>query len=174
MEMFDVSANVKKELTSKAVKKYKGFQGTIKSAGIQTLSLTTTLKNKKTITNEVTCVATCGLDRFLRVHNTDTSELIAKVYLKSRLNCLLFSKHEPLKVGKAKSNVVDDDQLSSINSQVGTDDLWSDMETIVEEHPNLKRKQEKRLEEFDSEVSDAENKTDDTAPEFKMPKYVFF
>lgn len=166
--MFDVKSNNTKDTSSKALKRYKGFQGTIKSAKIEKL----TVPAFKNTTKEVTCVATCGLDRFLRVHNIETSELVSKVYLKSRLNCLLFSKHEPVKVNgeKSKKNV-DEDQLSSINSEdLGTDDLWSDMEQIVEEHPNMKRKVDERLNEFDSEISETENQPDTEEPEFKMPK----
>lgn len=171
MEMFDVKTQPNKETNSKSIKKYKGFQGTIKSMVIQTLTLSSILKNKKTISQEVKCVASCGLDRFIRVHNIKTSELIAKIYLKSRLNCLLFSRHEPIKVKTANNTSKDDDELSNINSEdLGTDDLWSDMEQIVENHPNLKRKADERLEEFESEVSENENKPDDSQPEFKMPK----
>jgi ribosome biogenesis protein NSA1 len=75
MEMIDLRSSNTKNLTVNSLKKYKNFQGTIKSMQI---------------TNQH--VATCGLDRFLRVHNIETSELVSKVYLKSRLNCLLFSK----------------------------------------------------------------------------------
>lgn len=167
--MFDIKSNNTKDTTSKAVKRYKGFQGTIKSAIIEKL----TVPAFKNTTKEITCVATCGLDRFLRVHNIETSDLVSKVYLKSRLNCLLFSKHEPIKVNGDKSKIknVDEDQLSSINSEdLGTDDLWSDMETIVEKHPNIKRKMNERLNEFDSEVSENENQPDTAEPEFKMPK----
>uniref|UniRef100_UPI00398E9E60 WD repeat-containing protein 74 n=1 Tax=Pristiophorus japonicus TaxID=55135 RepID=UPI00398E9E60 len=39
-------------------------------------------------------VASCGLDRFLRIHNTADKRLQHKVYLKSRLNCLLFTSRE--------------------------------------------------------------------------------
>ncbi len=174
--MLDVTVKkeTKKDTNSKAIKKYRGPSGTVKSVLVQTLNLTTTLKNKKTITNSAVCVASCGLDRYLRVHNVENSELIAKVYLKSRLNCMLFSCHEPVKVNSEKKQQgVDDDQLSMINSEdLGTDDLWSDMETIVEEHPNLakKRHAEERLEDFESEVSETENQPDAIEPEFKMPK----
>uniref|UniRef100_A0A8C4R983 WD repeat domain 74 n=1 Tax=Eptatretus burgeri TaxID=7764 RepID=A0A8C4R983_EPTBU len=39
-------------------------------------------------------VASCGLDRFLRVHDLRNKQLLHKVYLKSRLNCLLLSSKE--------------------------------------------------------------------------------
>jgi ribosome biogenesis protein NSA1 len=104
MEMIDLRASSDKNSKANSLKKYKSFQGTIKSMQI--------------FNNHV---ATCGLDRFLRVHNVETSQLVSKVYLKSRLNCLLFSKHQPIKQNstdtkKVKAEV-DDDQLSNINSE---------------------------------------------------------
>lgn len=151
--MIDLRTYNSKNATANAIKKYKSFQGTIKSIQI----------NDKH-------VATCGLDRFLRVHDYETSVLASKVYLKSRLNCLLFSKHEPVKAATATNGkkVVDDDQLSNINSEdLGTDDLWSDMETIIEEHPVIKRKLTERLNEFESEP-DTPQEEDDKV--FKKPK----
>ena len=73
--MIDLRSSNTKNLTVNSLKKYKNFQGTIKSMQIINQH-----------------VATCGLDRYLRVHNIETSELVSKVYLKSRLNCLLYSK----------------------------------------------------------------------------------
>ncbi|KAJ8276576.1 hypothetical protein COCON_G00083280 [Conger conger] len=39
-------------------------------------------------------VASCGLDRFLRVHSLEDRSLQHKVYLKSRLNCVLLSNRD--------------------------------------------------------------------------------
>lgn len=152
MEMIDLRSANAKNGAAQCLKKYKSFQGTIKSMQIHDKY-----------------VATCGLDRFLRVHNYETSQLVSKVYLKSRLNCLLFSNHEPIKLDtKNKKTEIEDDQLSNINSEdLGTDDLWSDMETIMDEHPilaeNKKRKNfTDRLNDFDSE--------NDQDKVFKKPK----
>ena len=98
----------------KPCRKYKGFAGTIKSISIN--------KDKKSI-------ASCGLDRFLRIHSLDDSLLLNKIYLKSRLNCLLFSKYEPIanfndKKSKNIEDTIEDDLLSDINSEyLGTDML---------------------------------------------------
>ncbi|NXW89203.1 WDR74 protein, partial [Alopecoenas beccarii] len=40
-------------------------------------------------------VASCGLDRFLRVHDLSNGRLRHKVYLKSPLTCLLLSSRHP-------------------------------------------------------------------------------
>lgn len=166
MEMIDLRTATSKNDQCKTVKKYKGFQGTIKSIQIQN----TPLYN---LNGSDLCVATCGLDRFLRVHHVESSTLLSKVYLKSRLNCLLFSKHEPVKPESKKSDELEDDQISNVNSEdLGTDDLWSDMETIVDEHPTLikksKKKLEKRLQEFENESLKEENQTDSDG--FVKPK----
>jgi hypothetical protein len=179
----------------KCLKRYKSFQGTIKSMQIVNTKASAPLpvwyKPKK---NQIPatsmgglCVATCSLDRHMRVHHVESGQCVAKVYLKSRLNCLLYSIHEPIKqiVNKRRDSndeeYAEDDQLSSINSEdLGTDDLWSDMETIVEEHPNIvkktmgekvKRKLSQRL----AEVTDVENLIEDDNdkdldPNFKKPK----
>ena len=166
----------------KCLKRYKHFQGTIKCMQLvhaaEPASQPAWHKPKKSaLPSQVggLCVATCGLDRHVRVHHVETGQLVAKVYLKSRLNCLLYSRHEPVKQIKAKraEELGDDeeDRLSSIHSEdLGTDDLWSDMETVVEEHhllPGLdvtekaKRKLSQRLQEVD------QDEQDDT---FKKPK----
>jgi ribosome biogenesis protein NSA1 len=114
----------------KPCKKYKNIHGTIKSIEIMD-----------------NCVATCGLDRFLRVYNADTSDISSKIYLKSRLNCVLYSKHEPIVNRKSKPKTNDNDQddiLSDINSEdFGTDQLWSDIEKITDEHPEVFKKKKK-------------------------------
>ena len=158
MEMIDLRSVTVKNNQCKTVKKYKGFQGTIKSIQIENSPL-------YNLNGSELCVATCGLDRFLRIHHVESSSLLSKVYLKSRLNCLLFSKNEPVKQISKKSQELEDDQLSSVNSEdIGTDDLWSDMETIVDEHPNIlkksKRKLEKRLEDFENESLKDNNEKD--------------
>ncbi len=169
--MVDLNVTSDKSGQSRTIKKYKGFQGTIKSTQI-----IRQVKENKTII----LVATCGLDRYLRIHNVETSQLVSKVYLKSRLNYLLYSANEPIKPPSQSNNEnvnkkLEDDELSNINSEdLGTDDLWSDMETIQDEYPGLKRKINKngdasksRMKDFDS-LDESECNKDE--PEFKKPK----
>jgi len=59
------------------VQLYKGFAGGIRD--IQCHS-------------HLPLIASCGLDRFLRIHDLNSKELRHKIYLKSRLNCLLFPR----------------------------------------------------------------------------------
>lgn len=200
----------------KCIKRYKSFQGTIKSMQLiqtqpQTLlhsshSQPVWYKSKKSqqaldiIASSMggLCVATCGLDRHVRVHHVESGQCVAKLYMKSRLNCLLYSKHEPIKqkhynsnrdYNNENKNENDDDELSLINSEdLGTDDLWSDMETIVEEHPMLlfnddgdggggdlkkkiKRKMSQRLAEVNNDEEDNEDGLEEEEdPNFKKPK----
>lgn len=82
-------------------------------------------------------VASCGLDRFLRIHSLEDRKLQHKVYLKSRLNCLLFSSGE-LEVGaggQAGSQEVKEEEGG------GDDEVWDNME-LVEERPKRKPAEE--------------------------------
>jgi hypothetical protein len=79
-----------------------------------------------------------------------------KIYLKSRLNCLLYSKHVPIANFNEKKNIedtIEDDLLSDINSEdLGTDNLWSDIETMTEEHPEVfvnKNKKKRKNDSFE-------------------------
>ena len=168
MEMIDLRVTNSKQTDVQCVKKYKNFQGTIKS--VQLLQK----PNDQTM-----LLAACGLDRYLRIYNVETSKLQCKFFLKSRLNCLLFSKNEPIKTsGKREGDVKvrGDDELSLIQSEdLGTDDLWSDMEQVIDDHPALasKRRLEEDFSDEDSgEESDEEeaDSFDENDKAFKKPK----
>ncbi len=165
MQMIDLNMTTDKSDQCKSIKTYKGFQGTVKSVQI--------IKKPGVSASSSLFIATCGLDRYIRVHNVETSLLVSKVYLKSRLNCLLYSMNEPIKPpstgSKHEGKKLEDDELSNVNSEdLGTDDLWSDIETIHEEYPTLKRKlnddkTSSRLKDFESSETEIENG-------FKKPK----
>ncbi|CDQ63651.1 unnamed protein product [Oncorhynchus mykiss] len=66
-------------------------------------------------------VASCGLDHFLRVHSLEDRSLWNKVYLKSRLNCVLLSSRD-LELGS-----------TGVNGDSGElDEVWNTMEMIKE------------------------------------------
>ena len=166
--MIDLRVTNSKQTDVQCVKKYKNFQGTIKS--VQLLQK----PNDQTM-----LLAACGLDRYLRIYNVETSKLQYKFFLKSRLNCLLFSKNEPIKTsGKREGDVKvrGDDELSLIQSEdLGTDDLWSDMEQVIDDHPALASK--RRLEEDFSDEDSGEESVeaigdsfDENDKAFKKPK----
>ncbi|XP_061638256.1 WD repeat-containing protein 74 [Phyllopteryx taeniolatus] len=88
-------------------------------------------------------VASCGLDRFLRIHSLEDRRLQHKVYLKSRLNCLLLasrSLEEPRGDGghEVKEEEGDDD----------VDEVWDGMERVGEREENRKRKTSAEVEEM--------------------------
>lgn len=80
-------------------------------------------------------VASCGLDRFLYVHSLDDRKLQHKVYLKSRLNCLLLTSREPQ---DNKQTVVTEEE---VKEEEGSDDeVWEQMEHVAEEKVQRKRR----------------------------------
>lgn len=106
---------------------YKGFAGSIRDMQCHpTLPL----------------VASCGLDRFLRVHDIQDGSIRSKIYLKSKLNCLLFSSRdftqdedmlEAGKKGKKKTAKEEGDEES--------EEIWKKMKTITEGNKRRKTKE---------------------------------
>jgi len=90
-------------------------------------------------------VASCGLDRFLRIHSLEDRRLQHKVYLKSRLNCLLLGSRELQDSGEeaaagAEQEVKEEedevwDTMERVGEQVG-----EQVEEQVEEEETTKRK----------------------------------
>lgn len=72
-------------------------------------------------------VASCGLDRFLRIHSLEDRTLQHKVYLKSRLNCVLLSSRDL----EACPPATDAEQEVKEEDGVG-DEVWDTMETVTE------------------------------------------
>ncbi|XP_078389060.1 WD repeat-containing protein 74 [Cetorhinus maximus] len=71
-------------------------------------------------------VASCGLDRFLRVHSTETKMLQHKVYLKSRLNCVLFTSR-----GNWEEEDAECTALEGVKEEEG-DEIWDSMATVTD------------------------------------------
>eukprot|EP00057_Strongylocentrotus_purpuratus_P033563 XP_791892.3 PREDICTED: WD repeat-containing protein 74 [Strongylocentrotus purpuratus] len=111
---------------------YKGFAGSIRDMQCHpTLPL----------------VASCGLDRFLRVHDIQDGSIRSKIYLKSKLNCLLFSSRdftqdedmlEASKKGKKKTAQEEGDEESEA--------IWKKMKTITEGNQKSEKKRRKTTE----------------------------
>lgn len=102
-------------------------------------------------------VASCGLDRFVRIHNYKTKELKHKFYLKSRLNCLFLSKD--VYSEKAKENQDNSDVV--ISQDIEQDDenedeaIWSKMEVVK---PSQKRKKKSEVDESLSKTKKKKSK----------------
>ncbi|XP_070685414.1 WD repeat-containing protein 74 [Pempheris klunzingeri] len=81
-------------------------------------------------------VASCGLDRFLRIHSLEDRRTLHKVYLKSRLNCLLLSSGDLEQAGGAGGH-----GSQEVKEEGEDDEVWDSMER-VEEHPKRKTEEE--------------------------------
>uniref|UniRef100_A0A6M2CRU3 Putative ribosome bioproteinsis protein nsa1 ovary overexpressed n=1 Tax=Rhipicephalus microplus TaxID=6941 RepID=A0A6M2CRU3_RHIMP len=68
-------------------------------------------------------VASCGLDRFVRVHDLHSRLLITKLYLKSRLNCLLM---------RTDFTIEDEEENKDRKEATVDDELWEEMEEVDE------------------------------------------
>ncbi len=64
-------------------------------------------------------VASCGLDRYVRVHNISTGELMSALYLKQRLNCVLICQGDIIL--KSALTATQDDLDSSGSWQDGNE-----------------------------------------------------
>ncbi|CAB1316106.1 unnamed protein product [Coregonus sp. 'balchen'] len=94
-------------------------------------------------------VASCGLDRFLRVHSLEDRTLQHKVYLKSRLNCVLLSSRD---LELSSTGVTGD--VEEVKEEGGElDEVWDTMEMIKE------KAKKRATEEEEAVVEEAEKKT---------------
>ncbi|XP_061682579.1 WD repeat-containing protein 74 [Syngnathoides biaculeatus] len=87
-------------------------------------------------------VASCGLDRFLRIHSLEDRRVQHKVYLKSRLNCLLLASRH---LEEAQDDRGDGGH--EVKEEDDVDEVWDAMERVEEREENLKRKTEDEEEE---------------------------
>lgn len=85
-------------------------------------------------------VASCGLDRFLCVHSLDDRKLQHKVYLKSRLNCLLLSGSSELQDGRPVAGEGEEEPELKEEEPGSEDELWEQMEPVAEEEVRRKRR----------------------------------
>lgn len=84
-------------------------------------------------------VASCGLDRFLCVHSLDERKLQHRVYLKSRLNCLLLTSRELQEPAPAGEEEEESPEVKE--EEAGSDDeVWEQMEHVAEEEVRRKRR----------------------------------
>ncbi|XP_074661055.1 WD repeat-containing protein 74-like isoform X2 [Tubulanus polymorphus] len=105
----------------KMVHKFKGFAG-----GIRCIKCHPTLPY----------IASCGLDRFLRIHEMNSKKLIRKIYLKSRLNSMVMKSDNWDEKEDETSKSTDDDEEAE--DDIDDEKLWDNMEVVTE--TNRKRK----------------------------------
>lgn len=80
-------------------------------------------------------VASCGLDRFMRLHSLNDKNLLHKVYLKSRLNCLLLTSQE--KWEEEDLTLVEAEDVKEEEA----DEVWDNMQTVLDDTGSKKRKE---------------------------------
>ncbi|XP_067451710.1 WD repeat-containing protein 74 [Thunnus thynnus] len=88
-------------------------------------------------------VASCGLDRFLYIHSLEDRKVQHKVYLKSRLNCLLLASRD-LEDGGTEAT---DAAAASEEVKEEEDEVWDTMEQVEEAEEKPKRKTSEEEEE---------------------------
>ncbi|ELT93981.1 hypothetical protein CAPTEDRAFT_221486 [Capitella teleta] len=105
-------------------------------------------------------VASCGLDRFLRIHRLNSKEPDHKIYLKSRLNCLLFSDANPfpedvktVRRSKNKKITVDNSGIADVEN----DALWDQLEVVGQKRKSEdeEKKKKKKKNKKEGELCDA-------------------
>ncbi|KAM9733309.1 LOW QUALITY PROTEIN: WD repeat-containing protein 74 [Menidia menidia] len=82
-------------------------------------------------------MASCGLDRVLRIHSLENRQLMHRVYLKSRLNCLLLASR-PLEGAEPKGA---GPEVKEEEEEEG-DEVWDAMERVGEEATKRKSPEE--------------------------------
>jgi len=108
MGLFDIRGKG----TSKLVHCFRGFAGSISSIECHPTE---------------PYVASCGIDRFARLHHLLTKEQVNKIYCKARLNCLVLNKN--LTIKRARNDEDDDEGEKAYQSdEESADDIvWEDM-----------------------------------------------
>lgn len=96
-------------------------------------------------------VASCGLDRFLRIHHLDDRRLLHKVYLKSRLNCLLLSSTVEEKEGVGAEG---DGVCREVKEE--EDEVWDAMERVEEKEDEQQQEEEEEEQQKKKKEREAE------------------
>ncbi|KAF3834494.1 hypothetical protein F7725_027052 [Dissostichus mawsoni] len=90
-------------------------------------------------------VASCGLDRFLRIHSLEDRKLQHKVYLKSRLNCLLLASQREEWGGGAGAG--GEEVKKEEEEEEEEDEVWENMERVEEQGKRKSTTEEEEEEE---------------------------
>jgi ribosome biogenesis protein NSA1 len=96
---------------------FRGFAGSIRSISCHP---------------DLPVVASCSLDRFVRVHDLNNFSLTHKIYLKSRLNCLLM-RSDYMTGSKDETPEVKEEPVDS-------DVLWDKMTAVEEKRGHVAHK----------------------------------
>ncbi|CAL1268694.1 unnamed protein product [Larinioides sclopetarius] len=75
-------------------------------------------------------VASCGLDRFLRIHDLNKHKLLKKIYLKTRLNCLLY--RTDLSNPNETTKAIESKEIAPQIVDAEEEDIWNAMPLVKE------------------------------------------
>lgn len=125
-------------------------------------------------------VAAVGLDRFVRVHNTQTKSLVSKTYLKLRMSAVLFSAEGEIKQAaapvqkpprrKGDDDEDDDEEEEEVDEEAANEALWGSIRTAskkTEDGANVVSKKKKRTEEADKATPQKKSRADEATPKKK-------
>ncbi|KAG9475510.1 hypothetical protein GDO78_003747 [Eleutherodactylus coqui] len=97
-------------------------------------------------------VASCGLDRFMRLHSLTDKKLLHKVYLKSRLNCLLLTSRDKWEEEELTPVMADEVKEEE------EDEVWKKMETVADKSSSKKRKEAQKPDVVDATTRNTSKK----------------
>lgn len=95
-------------------------------------------------------VATVGLDRIMRVFDTESRQQLHRVYLRQRLNCVLFSSEESVQCFAKEEESEEEDE------EKPDDDIEEESEED-EEKPEEDAEEDEEKPEEDAEESDSDD-----------------
>ena len=100
-------------------------------------------------------VATVGLDRIMRVFDIETRQQLHRVYLRQRLNCVLFSSEELVQcfAKEEESEKEEEEKESSDDLEIEEDEKEEKEDDLEVEEEEKEEKQEDEDEDEDSDDS---------------------
>jgi WD40 repeat protein len=75
--------------------------------------------------NSLPLLAECGLDRFLRLYDVNSRKLQGKLYLKQKLNCLLWSQALPTTIKQEEG--LKKEEISENSDYSDTEAMWAEL-----------------------------------------------
>ena len=110
-------------------------------------------------------VATVGLDRIMRVFDIETRQQLHRVYLRQRLNCVLFSSEELVQcfAKEEESEKEEEEKESSDDLEIEEDEKEEKEDDLEMEEDEEEEKQEDEDEDEDEDSDDSMLHDDDDA-----------
>ena len=106
-------------------------------------------------------VATVGLDRIMRVFDIETRQQLHRVYLRQRLNCVLFSSEELVQclAKEEESEKEEEEKESSDDLEIEEDEKEDDLE--IEEDEEEEKEDDLEMEEDEEEEKQEDEDEDE-------------